>query len=126
MKGRDLAQIRSPKPTWKAGNRCAVCHGSPTCPQIADDLWQRISPANEIRAEFCAHCDHHTDHHYPTPTNTYVRCCNDCTCPRFEVQHDMLCFECAEKRLGRLFTLDDLQPCVGNYAPYVMQQRAAK
>lgn len=35
----------------------------------------------------------------------------------------LLCLECAERALGRQLALEDLMPCVGNYAHHVMQTR---
>jgi hypothetical protein len=87
---------------------CADCGKNPTCPQLLDVLWTSISPRHN---DICRTCgrpgnDHEVRHIF-TPA-------------------DFLCLECAEKRLGRQLTLDDLQPCIGNYAHFVMQSRASR
>lgn len=119
----DLERMRSPSPRWLPGCRCAVCHGSPTCPQLHDSLWRalwiesqwRLQPLGctcgaenpEVPAKWRPTGE---DHHQ--------------ICELRRGRREMLCLECAEQALGRRLTLGDLLPCMGNYAHYVMQVRA--
>lgn len=100
--------------------KCASCGCNPTCPQLRDDLWESAwrcfvalhsegqMPMRDIRCT-CA-----------TDIGRHAAGCEQVTLtPRA-----LLCLECAERALGRELALADLQPCVGNYAHYVMQVRA--
>lgn len=111
--------------TWKPDMRCASCAFPPTCPQLYDELWMKVwvkfltmheAGHMQMRMLRCSdrRCDElHESRHTGRCEMTTQR-------PR-----QLLCLECAEKVLSRELSLDDLYPCMGNYAHYVMQQRVS-
>lgn len=110
--------------TWKPDMRCASCAGSPTCPMLRDLVWTVAWNA------FCESEPHLMPSRQLTCSRPLL--CAQLVDSRHAAQCEMttgrlrqlLCLECAERALGRQLTLDDLEPCVGNYAHYVMQGRA--
>lgn len=99
---------------WRPYVVCHCCAGPPTCPQLQDDLWRRVW------ATF-VECAIVVD--WPTRSGDLERIIEH---RGTSLTNQMLCLECAERVLGRELTLDDLLPCVGNYAHYVMQRRAVR
>lgn len=72
-----------------------------TCPQLHDDLW-----ADAWRRFGLMAAEGHMQQE------------------GFDDRRQLLCLECAERALGRRLTLEDLETCGGNYAHFVMQERA--
>lgn len=121
MKHGDLEHLRLPKTSWLPHTKCMDCRGAPSCPQLHDDLWQKVSPHANITNE-CATCGCSKHYH-----NGWHMLCNSCHgCSKYVVRDaDLLCLECVERRLGRELTVDDLSPCIENYSTYVMLHRQA-
>lgn len=76
---------------------CADCDRMATCPMLHDELWETIAPP---------------EHHYMLPRG------------RLSTKGvSLLCRGCAEKRLGRAITPNDLLPCRANVAEYEAFER---
>lgn len=97
---------------------CAACGDAPTCPMLHDPLWATIAPGVG-RTCMCGHAfsDHWGKQDYSTP-------CRSCPCSKPRQQQDVLCLECAERRLGRAIVVDDLCDSVVNYATRALVARA--
>lgn len=96
-----LDYIRSGK-HWrdKGYAGCRICNSTSTCPMLEDHIWKQISPGGSPACRV-----------------------DGVAVPRVP---DLLCLECAETRLGREITVNDLYPCAGNYAFAVMLNRTFK
>lgn len=105
MKQEDVNRIRDRMTEgWLAQDFvCAICGKAPFCPMIHDELWAKITP-------------------YPNDTPREVRDALIGDGLRKGI-NDLLCFECAEARLGRQLTVEDLLPCGTNYMIMVFTTR---
>ena len=121
MNARDAERMRRPArvPEKGVGYACRGCGNYATAPMLEDALWAQIAPG--IGPD-CV-CGHRLAEHTRGPG---ACACGDsaCLCLRARPgSRDVLCLECAELRLGRVIKVDDLSPCIGNYATYVMLSR---
>ncbi len=81
------------------GYECNLCGEAPTCPELLEEIWEAVKPQPKLIK--------HT-HKGQTFTKSTA----------------LLCFHCAELRLNRSITVEDLKPHVRNYALVMMVRRA--
>ena len=120
MKSEDLAKLRQAPIVWPASLWCSACGGAPTCPMLHDHVWAVAWENSRAVAVHQLECT--------CPRDALVRARPDDwsharDCDLRKGSRQLLCFECAEQFLGRCIELDDLAPCVGNYALFVMTER---
>lgn len=119
MRASDLERMRTRRPNqWRPDMFCADCLGPPHCPQLEDSLWNALwSLAKPLAPRRC-NCDKWRPPAYAKIRGIQVlrgfgmhweRC--DLIAPR----RPLLCLHCAERRLGRRLSLEDLSPCMSNY-----------
>lgn len=118
MNSEDAIRTRKRRNKWPENFKCVDCGESPTCPMLQDELWATIKP--DISNAPCL-CGREMEAHWEEETRVR-NLFDDCKYYR-PSKKDLLCFECTEKRMGREITVDDLLPCGGNYATYVMMTR---
>lgn len=104
---------KAARPSAAGEFACADCGMNATCPMLTEEVWGPISPRLN---DLCNSCGNYHDRENPARHQWSGR----------NSSRDLLCLECAEKRLGRQLTLDDLFPCLGNYAQFTMQTRVIK
>lgn len=108
----------------KGAMSCGTCGKLPTCSVLTDDLWRelwRLAGHRGFVELPCECVEYQTTLHGSTPVRAEHY--DDPHCPRNRRRRELLCLECAESLMGRRLTLEDLQPCVANYATYVMVGR---
>lgn len=86
---------------------------------LVDEVWTALWRDGEGTREAECNC----------PTDSLVRVrphdwSHVGTCEIRRGVRPLLCMECAEQRMGRQITVDDLAPCVGNYPTFVMLSRS--
>lgn len=115
----DLERLRIPSSRWPPDMRCADCRGSPSCPELVDELWRAVWGMQEPLAPARCNC---TDwnrwprlvHRVPIGAEMAQTHWHLCDLAR-PSRRPLLCLECVERRLRRAIVLADLKPCLGNY-----------
>lgn len=90
--------------------RCASCGQAATCPMLNDET-RNAAFAAAPKAPHACTCTPHPSGKHRT------------RCGLGDNPHELLCLDCAEKALGGEITLDDLSPCIANYATFVLVNR---
>lgn len=115
---------------------CADCGGHPTCPQLKDDLWETIKPpvkevwlypksravgkSTEMSAELVKAMEDPPLGVYEKAQRPFL---GNLLSQSRRLLICVLCMQCAEKRLGRELTVDDLHEMWENDAMRLLIQR---
>lgn len=108
MNARDAERMKTSRDgtPW----RCVSCGNAPTCPMLNTETWDATFAAAPKAPATCM-------------CHEGVRGRHHTRCGLGDRPHKLLCLDCAEKALGREITVEDLSPCIANYATYVLVSR---